>query len=116
MRAKEKGKMRAAEDEQDSDYGGSQESYEGTSAQDCTTGNTPGNAIELLSDEDDAEGEPVDDPREHNDEDSVVSAQARIRPCGIHLTLRVRVLWQSPTFGRGPSARVIFVVETTNHL
>jgi len=70
MRAKEKGKMRATENEEDSDYGGSQESYEGTSAQDYTAGNTPGDAIELLSDEDDAEGEQVDDPREYDDEGS----------------------------------------------
>jgi len=70
MRAKEKGKMRATEDEQDSDYGGSQESYEGSSAQDYAAGNTPGDAIELLSDEDDAEGEQVNDPGEYDDEDS----------------------------------------------
>ena len=70
MRAKEKGKMRATEDEQESDYGGSQESYEGTSAQDFTAGNTPGDAIELLSDDDDAEGDQVNDPREYDDEDS----------------------------------------------
>ena len=70
MRAKEKGKMRATEDEQDSEHGGSQESYEGSDMQDYTTGNTPGDAIELLSDGDDAEGEQVDDPGEFNDEDS----------------------------------------------
>jgi len=70
MRAKEKGKMRATEDEQGSEYGGSQESCEGSDVQDYPAGNTPGDAIELLSDEDDAEGEQVDDPGEHNDEDN----------------------------------------------
>ena len=70
MRAKEKGKMRATEDEQDSEYSGSQESYEGSDAQGYTAGNTPGDAIELLSDEDDAEGEQVNDPGERNGEDS----------------------------------------------
>ena len=70
MRAKEKGKMRATEDEQESEYGGSQESYEGSDVRDYTTGNTPGDAIELLSDEDVAEGEQVYDPGERNDEDN----------------------------------------------
>jgi len=70
MRAKEKGKMRATEDEQDSEYGGSQESYEVSDGWDYTAGNTPGDAIELLSDEDDAEGEQANDPGEHNNEDN----------------------------------------------
>lgn len=61
MRAKEKGKMRATEEEQDSEYGGSQESYEDSDVQDSAAGNTPSDAIELLSDEDDAEGREVND-------------------------------------------------------
>lgn len=71
MRAKEKGKMRAAEDEQDSEYGGSLESCEDSNVQDHAAGNTPGDAIELLSDEDDAEGDEVNDPggRDHEDSD-----------------------------------------------
>ena len=69
MRAKEKGKMRATEDEQDSECSGSQGSYEDSDVQGYAAGNTPGDAIELLSDEDDAEGEQVDDPGEYNNED-----------------------------------------------
>jgi len=61
MRAKEKGKMRATEEEQGSEYGGSQESYGHSDVQDNAAGNTPSDAIELLSDEEDAEGGEVND-------------------------------------------------------
>lgn len=70
VRAREKGKMRATEDEEDSQYGGSQESHEGFDVQDRAAGNTPADAIELLSDEDDAEGEEVNDPRGYDNEDN----------------------------------------------
>ena len=70
IRAKEKGKMRATKDEQDSEYGGSQESREDSDVQDHAAGNAPGDAIELLSDEDDAEGGEIDVPGEHNYQDS----------------------------------------------
>jgi len=66
MRAKEKGKMRATEEEQGSEYGGSQESYEDSDVQDPAAGNTPSDAIELLSDEEDAEREEVNDPGAHD--------------------------------------------------
>ena len=66
MRAKEKGKMRATEEEQGSEYGGSQESYEYSDVQDPAAGNTPSDAIELLSDEDDAEGEEVNGSGAHD--------------------------------------------------
>lgn len=66
MRAKEKGKMRATEDEQDSEYGGSQKSHGGSGVGDHTAGNAPDDAIELLSDD---EGEELDDHEECNDED-----------------------------------------------
>jgi len=66
MRAKEKGKMRATEEEQGSEYGGSQESYEDSDVQDPVAGTTPSDAIELLSDEDDAEREEVNDPGTHD--------------------------------------------------
>lgn len=69
MRAKEKGKMRATEEEQVSEYGGSQESHGDSDVRDHTTGNTPSDAIELLSDEDDTGGEEVNDPGERDDED-----------------------------------------------
>lgn len=69
-RAREKGKMRATEDEQESEYGGSQRSYEGSDVQDHAAGDTPADAIELLSDEDDAEGEEVGVPGGCGDEDN----------------------------------------------
>lgn len=69
MRAKEKGKMRAMEDEQGSEDGGSQETYEKSGVRDLTTGNTPDDAIELLSDGDDAEGEDPNDHEEYSGED-----------------------------------------------
>lgn len=69
MRAKEKGKMRATEEEQDSKYGGSQESYEDSDVQDHAAGRTLNDAIELLSDEGDFEGEEVNDSGEYDDED-----------------------------------------------
>jgi hypothetical protein len=56
IRAREKGKMRAADDGQDSEDGGSQESYEVSGVQDHTGGNTPNDAIELLSDDEGNEG------------------------------------------------------------
>ena len=68
MRAKEKDKMRATEGRQDSEYGGSQESYEGSDAQDHAAGNTPSDAIELLSDENDAEGGEFNDPGAYGNE------------------------------------------------
>ena len=69
MRTKEKGKMRATEDEQDSEYGGSQESYEVTGVRDLAAGDTPDDAIELLSDDDDAGGEELSDRGEYEDGD-----------------------------------------------
>lgn len=69
MRAKEKGKMRATEDEQDSECGGVQEIYEDSGIQDHAAGNTPDDAIELLSDDDDAEGEKHGAHRGCDDED-----------------------------------------------
>ena len=67
MRAKEKGKMRATEDEQDSEYGDTQEIYEDFGAEDHAAGNTPDDAIELLSDDDGAEGEELNAHRECDD-------------------------------------------------
>lgn len=64
MRAKEKGKMRATEDEQDSEDGGPQDTCEKSDVRDPTTGKTPEDAIELLSDDDEAEGE---DPNGHEE-------------------------------------------------
>ena len=69
MRAKEKGKMRATEEEQGSEYGGSQESYEDSNVEDNAAGNTPSDAIELLSDEDDAEGGEINDSEAYDNED-----------------------------------------------
>lgn len=69
MRAKEKGKMRATDDKQDSDYGGAQEIYEDSAMQDHAVGNTPDDAIELLSDDDDAEGGELNAHGECNDKD-----------------------------------------------
>jgi len=70
MRAKEKGKMRATEGEEGSEYGGSQGSHEYSDVRDHAVGNTPGDAIELLSDEDDVEGEEVSDSGEYDNEDN----------------------------------------------
>lgn len=69
MRAKEKGKMRATEDEQDSEYGGTQDIHGGSSIQDYAAGNTPDDAIELLSDDNDPEGEGFNAHRERDDKD-----------------------------------------------
>lgn len=69
IRAKEKGKMRATEDEQDSEYGGSQEIYEHSSKNNHAAGNTPDDAIELLSDEDDIKGEEHNTRRGYDDKD-----------------------------------------------
>ena len=69
MRAREKGKMRATEEEQDSEYGVSQESYAGSDVQDNAAGNTPSDVIELLSDEDYAEGGQVNDPGAYDNGD-----------------------------------------------
>ncbi|KAF9648321.1 hypothetical protein BDM02DRAFT_2279947 [Thelephora ganbajun] len=68
IRAKEKGKMRATEDEQGNEHGDSQDSCEDSDAQDHAAGNTPSDAIELLSDEDDARGEEVHNLGEHDNE------------------------------------------------
>ena len=70
IRAKEKGKMRATEEKQGSEYGGSQESCEASDVQDHAAGKALGDAIELLSDEDTAERGEVDVPGERNYEDS----------------------------------------------
>ena len=68
VRTKEKGKMRATEREQDSEYGGSQESYGDSGAQDHPAGSTPSDAIELLSDEDDAQDEETNHPGIYDNE------------------------------------------------
>lgn len=82
MRAKEKGKMRATEEEQDSEYGSSQESYQDSDVQDRAVGHTPSDAIELLSDEDHAEGEQVNDPREYDNGDHDGGSVERFTPAG----------------------------------
>lgn len=59
MRTREKGKMRATGDEQDSEYGGSREDLKDSSVQGYAVGDAPEDVIELLSDDDDVErGEP----------------------------------------------------------
>jgi len=82
MRAREKGKMRATEEEQDSEYGGSQESFQDPDVQGHAVGNTPSDAIDLLSDEDDAEGEEVNHPREYDDGDHDSGSVGRFSPAG----------------------------------
>ena len=69
MRAKEKGKMRATEDEQDNECGGVQEIYEDSGIQDHAAGNSLDDAIELLSDDDDAGGEKLYAHRGYDDKD-----------------------------------------------
>ena len=81
-RAKEKGKMRATEDEQGSEYGGSQESYEDSDVQDHAVGNTPSDAIELLSDEGDAEGEEVNDPGERDGDGGLIEGLSPVESDG----------------------------------
>jgi len=75
-RAKEKGKMRATEDEQGSECGSSQESCEDPDVQDHAVCNTPSDAIELLSDEGDAEGEEVNDPGERDGDGGFSSVES----------------------------------------
>lgn len=66
IRAKEKGKMRATEDEQDSEYGSSQESYEGPGVQVYPGGVTQGGPIELVSDDDNSEKGESNNHAEHD--------------------------------------------------
>jgi hypothetical protein len=67
MRAKEKGKMRATEDEQHSEYGSSQESCEGSGIRGYTGGDTQDDAIEVLSDDDNDNVEEEEyDGEDHN--------------------------------------------------
>lgn len=68
MRAKEKGKMRATEDEKDSEYG-AQDIYEDSGLHHHAAGNTLEDAIELLSDDDDAEGDQLNAHRAYDDKD-----------------------------------------------
>jgi hypothetical protein len=71
MRAREKGKMRATEDEQDGESGGVQEIYDDSGIQDHAAGGTPDDAIELLSDDDDTGGEELNAHRGYDDKDRV---------------------------------------------
>lgn len=68
MRAKEKGKMRATEDEDGSEYG-AQGIHGDSSMRRRAAGNTPEDAIELLSDDDDDDGEELNAHREYDDND-----------------------------------------------